>query len=290
MTSIRHEFIAIDEGLGTILHVDENDKRRNWLVPLGFGQARDMQLVGDRRVLIGHHNGYSEFDIETGRRLKDVTAFDGVTSVRRLPNGCTRIAGVNLLGEKGVVIAELNPGDVVAQKRVLEGDYVRLIRETGAGTFLMMVNTKIRETDLTGTMIRELPVDGFFHAWKAVRRPDGRIISSAGYGAFMVEMDPTGAVIRKWGAKGQVPDAVHPFFYAMFQLLPNDHIVAVNWQDHGPTHGESGVQLVEFDPSGNIVWQWSQAPLISSLQGLVVVDGLDTRKLHDERNGVMEPL
>lgn len=290
MTSIRHEFIAIDEGLGTLLHVDENDKRRNWLVPLGFGQARDMQLVGERRVLVGHHNGYTEFDIETGRRMKDVASFDGVTSVRRLADGRTRIAGVNMLGEKGVVFAELDPGDRVKQKRVLEGDYVRLIRETGAGTFLMMCNTRIRETDLAGTTLRELPVDGFLHAWKAVRRPDGRILSSAGYGAFMVEMDAAGNIVKKYGAKGQVPDAVHPFFYAMFQLLPNDHVVVANWQDHGPTHGESGIQLIEFDASGSIVWQWSQAPLISSLQGLIVLDGLNTTVLHDERNGVMAPL
>ena len=32
---------------------------------------------------------------------------------------------------------------------------------------------------------------------------------------------------------------------------------------------------------------WSRAELISSLQGVLVLDGLDTGKLHDERGGVM---
>lgn len=287
---IRHEFVAIDEGLGTLLHVDERDARRNWVVPLGQPQARDMQLVGGHRVLIGHHHGYTEFDLATGRAAKIVTEFTGVTSVRRLPNGHTRLAGVNLLGASGVVLAELDANDRVLNQRVLEGDYVRLIRETVAGTFLMMCNTRVRETDLAGATLREFAVEGFFHAWKALRLPNGHTIASAGYGAFMVELDERGTLVRKFGAKGQVPDAVRPFFYAMFHRLPNEHIVVANWQDHGSGHGSSGIQLLQFDRKGAIVWQWSEAAMISSLQGVIVLDDLDTAVLHDERNGLMEPL
>ncbi len=287
---IRHEFIAIDEGLGTLLHVDERDRSRDWVVPLGHPQARDLQLVGHGRVLVGHHHGYAEFEIATGRVAKDVALFEGATSARRLANGHTRVAGVNLLGRTGVVLAELDARDKVVSERVLPGDYVRLIRETGAGTFLMMCNTRIRETDMEGSTRREISIDGFFHAWKAVRLPDGRIFATAGYGAFLVEIDAAGREIRRFGTTAQVPAAVHPFFYAMFQLLRNGDIVVANWQDHGPGHGESGVQLLQFDPSGTIVWQWSKAALISSLQGVIVLDGLDTGRLHDERNGIMAPL
>lgn len=288
--TVRHEFIAIDEGLGTLLHVDQNDKRRNWLVPLGQPQARDLQLVGGGRILVGHHHGYAEFDVATGAKRKELATLRGVTSVRRLPNGHTRLAGVDLLDMKGVVLAELDAEDRVVKQRALPGDYVRLIRETSAGTFLMMCNTLIRETDLEGTTRREIPVEGFFHAWKAVRRPDGSVLSSAGYGAFLVEIDAGGAVRRKFAGKGEVPAEVNPFFYAMFQLLPNGHIVVANWQDHGPEHGHSGVQLLEFDAAGAIVWRWSEPALISSLQGVVVLDGLDVSRLHDERDGVMAPL
>jgi hypothetical protein len=89
-----------------------------------------------------------------------------------------------------------------------------------------------------------------------------------------------------------MPPAMHANFYAMFQLLPNGHIVFANWQAHGPGHGESGIQLVEIDPAQptQLVWQWSEAKFISSLQGVLVLDGLDTSKLHDERTGVMAPL
>lgn len=287
---IRHEFVAIDEGLGTLLHVDERDGMRDWIVALGRPQPRDLQLVGDGRVLVGHHHGYAEFDVATGARLKEVDAFTGTTSVRRLPDGRTRIAGVNLLGETGLVIADLDHANRPIARRVLDGDYVRLVRETDAGTFLLMCNTRVREVDAAGSTLREFAAAGFYHAWKAVRLPNGHTLASAGYGAFMVEFDPDGAVVRTFGRKDRVPERIRPFFYAMFQLLPDGDVVVANWQDHGPGHGASGVQLLEFDPAGAIAWEWSDASRISSLQGVIVLDGLDLDLVHDERSGVMAPL
>ncbi|HEU6448021.1 MAG TPA: hypothetical protein VFV23_06260, partial [Verrucomicrobiae bacterium] len=138
--------------------------------------------------------------------------------------------------------------------------------------------------------LREFPVDGFFHAWKALRLSNGNLIVTAGYGAFVVELDAAGNIIRKFGGKESLPEKVRPFFYAMFQLLPDGNIVLANWQGHGPGFGNSGVQLLEFNSAGEIVWSWSKPDLISSLQGVLVLDGLDTNFLHDERNGVMSRL
>jgi hypothetical protein len=50
------------------------------------------------------------------------------------------------------------------------------------------------------------------------------------------------------------------------------------------------VQLLEFDAAGHLVWQWSDSSRISSLQGVLVLDGLDLEKLHDEREGMMKPI
>jgi hypothetical protein len=47
---------------------------------------------------------------------------------------------------------------------------------------------------------------------------------------------------------------------------------------------------LEFDKSGAIVWQWSKAELISSIQGILVLDGLNTAVLNDERNGIVAPV
>ena len=45
---------------------------------------------------------------------------------------------------------------------------------------------------------------------------------------------------------------------AMFQLLPNGNIVLANWQGHGTGFGNSGVQLMEFNVAGEMVWSWSK--------------------------------
>ncbi len=287
---IQHEFIAIDEGHATLLHIDERDQSKNWIVPIGQPAARDMQLIGDRKILVGHHHGYSEFDIATGRILKEFKSLARVTAARRQPNGHTLIAGVDIPPTKGVVLLELDGNDKEIDRINFPGDYVRLIRQTNEGTFLMSCNDRIREGSRDGKYVREFPVEGFYHAWKSLRLRNGNLLVTAGYGAFVVELDPAGKTLRRIGGKESLPENVRPFFYAMFQLLANGHIVLANWQGHGPGLGHSGVQLLEFNSAGQIVWSWSKQDLISSLQGVLVLDGLDTGKLHDERDGIMEPL
>ncbi|HTZ22213.1 MAG TPA: hypothetical protein VMC06_15120 [Opitutaceae bacterium] len=289
-TPIKHEFVAIDEGLAHLLYVNENAPAKNWLVPIGQSQARDLQLIGGNRMLVGHDAGYAEFDLTTGRKVAEVASYHGVASARRLPNGHTLITGVNLGGATGVVVLELDATNTAVNRIVYPGNYVRLLRQTARGTFLLMTDTAIREGDATGAIVWEAKVDGFRHAWKAVRLPDGHTLASAGYGAFLVELDATGKIVRKFGGKEETPTAVNANFYATFQLLPDGDVVVANWQGHGPGHGSSGVQLLEFDRNGAIVWQWSEADKISSLQGVLVLDGLDPAVLHDERNGLMEPL
>ena len=287
---IKHNFITIDEGLAQLMRIDEVNPENSWVVPTGHEAARDMQLIGDGRLLVGHHNGYSEFDIATGKLLFDCNKYEGVTAARRQPNGRTILAGVDFAGFEGAAILELDSEGKEIRSVQYEGDYVRLIRQTPQGTILMSCNDRIREGDLEGNYLRDYPVEGFLHAWKALRLPNGNLLISAGYGAFMIELDSGGKIVRKFGGKEDVPESVNPFFYATFQLMPNGHIILANWQGHGPEMGESGIQLLEFDVEEKIVWQWSESERISSLQGLLVLDGLDISKLHDEREGIMKPI
>jgi len=46
----------------------------------------------------------------------------------------------------------------------------------------------------------EAKIDGFRHAWKPAL-PNGDTLVSAGYGAFLVELDPAGKIVRKFAAK-----------------------------------------------------------------------------------------
>ena len=264
-------------------------------MPTHHPQARDLQLIGGGRVLVGHDRGYSEFEIATGKRRRDVAAYSGVTSARRQPNGNTLLAGVNLTGEHSsgterVTVLEIDPMGTPVSRTVFPATYVRLLRQTAQGTWLMTNQDVIREAEPSGRVLQEWAVPGLRHAWKAVRLPNGRTLVSAGYGAFLAELNADGSVARRFAEKEAMPAVLNARFYATFQILPNGHIVLANWQGHGPDHGASGIQLFELDPTGAVVWQWSEASLISSLQAVLVLDGLDTSKLHDERAGVMAPL
>jgi hypothetical protein len=308
---IKHDFLAIDEGLNNLMRVDENNPAKNWLVHIGKDHPRDMQLVGGERLLISHDQGYSEYDIATGRLLKDLALYHDVSSVRRLPDGHTLMVGVDFDQVKKdkaanapadptgshIIFVEFDAGDQVVRRTAYVGDYARLVRETSKGTYLCSCNTLFREGDRNGNWIREIPVEGFTHAWKALRLPNGNTLMSAGYGttqkggsSFMVEVDATGKVVRKFGSAANVPAAVHPSFFANFQLLPNGNVVVANWQGHRAGHNYSGVQILEFDSKGAIVWEWSDRAFVSSVQGVLVLDSLNTALLHDERNGIMEPL
>ena len=113
----------------------------------------------------------------------------------------------------------------VKNKIVYPGNYVRLLRQTAQGTYLMVCDTMIREGNSAGQYIWEAPIEKFSHAWKAVRLPNGHTFASAGYGAFLIELDAAGKIVRKFGAKGETPEAVNTNFYATFQLLPNGDVV-----------------------------------------------------------------
>lgn len=327
---LRHAFLAIDEGMNNLLYIDQWNASKNWIVPIKEGHPRDMQLVGGGRLLISTDAGYNEYDIATGRILKEVARYHDISSARRLPNGHTLVAGVDFDGPKTnkgtspvgdptgrhIVVGDFDGEDHEVSRVTYVGDYVRIMRETAAETFLFGQNMLFKEGDGKGNFIWEIEVPGIQdhrapgkppiqpHAWMALRLPNGHTLMSSGYGtsqgdgsAFMVEVDIAGKVVRRFGDASQVPAEVHPYFYAMFQLLPSGtgkrtayDVVVANWQGHGKNHGTSGVQVLEFDPKGAIVWQWSDSRIISSIQGILVLDGLDTQKLQDERLGVMAPL
>lgn len=303
--AIKHDLLMLDEGLTQLLRVNENDPTKNWIVkvapqlPAGVvpgpkwnAAPRDMQLVGGNRVLISHDAGFTEYDIATGKVMKEIATYKGIATARRLPDGHTLLAGVNLDGSKGVVVLEIDDANAIKSKTVFPGDYVRLMRETAQGTWLLMNNTMIREGDRSGKLLHEWTVPDFRHAWKAVRLPNGHTLAAAGYGVFFTELDADGKEVRRFAEKEKMPKEMKANFYAMFQLLPNGHIVFANWQAHGPGHGNTGIQMVEIDPADptKLLWSWSDPAIISSLQGVLVLDGLDTSKLHDERTGVMAPV
>ncbi len=289
-----------DEGNRRVLLVDlENPGAAVWSRqlndPVKDGDSmRDMQLVGGDRVAVSVAKGYVELDINTGEIKKEVSSFDGVESLRRLPGGNT-ILGANANG--GVTLQELDSQDVpVAGHNVTftsYGQQLRLLRRTPQGTFLIGVGAKLAEVNWDKQTLWEMSIPNGDWVFQGLCLPDKTIAVTSGYGAAILVIDRAAKkVLTTIGGTGQ-PDAgtIVPNFYAGFQVLPNGHFVVTNWEGHGAGNGGKGIQLLEYDPSGLLVWKWKQDPnLVSSLHGVIVLDGLDTSKLHDDVDGVLAPV
>lgn len=270
--TLQHTFLAIDEGCQRMSLVDTATSSFAWTLDLAdFPLARDLQRLDRERVLVGFDRGFFELEIATGRILAQCARWTEVTAVRRLPDGSTLVTGYNLDGSGGINVLTLDCNLDVIHTARRDGDYVRLMRPTEAGTYLLCMNDHILETGRDLVAIRRLAAPGFEHAWKAERRADGSTLVSAGYGAFMALFDAEGGCVRRFGAAFDLPPEVAPFFYASFEQLPDGRLLVANWQGHGADNGAKGCQLLEFDADFHLQGSWSAGERISSLQGILVV-------------------
>jgi hypothetical protein len=268
----QHQFLAIDEGRQQLSLIDTGKDGILWTIDLqAYPLARDMQRLDRQRALIGYDRGFFEIDIASGRVLSVCERWSDVTAVFRRPDGSTLVTGFNLDGSGGINVLTLDAALNLVHTARRDGDYVRLMRTTAAGTYLLCMNDHILETTPDLADVRRFAVPGFEHAWKAERRADGSTLVSAGYGAFMALFDANGECIRRFGAAADVPGEVAPFFYASFEQLADGRLLVANWQGHGLENGHKGRQLLEFDADGRLQDSWSWGNRISSLQGILVI-------------------
>jgi hypothetical protein len=260
-------------------------------------------------VMISVPTGYIELDLlARGAPLRTVTLTGvpgNIEAARRLPNGHTVVAGN---GAGGIYVYEFDENDAVLDdhRRLFAGlDFLRALRLTEQGSFLFTSSTSagqhVYEAGWTGEaeLVFAVPSEvGARNMTKALRTGPSEVTVSTGYGASLIRIDTENDVISKLigGSDLERPEGaerdVYSHFYAGFLLRPNGDYVVANWIDHGAGHNGQGYQLLQFDHDGALIWMLDQTefPAISSLHNVLVLDGLDTSRLHDERGGVLVPL
>lgn len=267
-----YRLIAIDEGRQQLVLVHTNLPAPAWALDLAdYPLARDMQRLDQQRVLVGFDRGFFELDIASGRVLAACSRWRNVTAVHRRADGSTLVTGTDLDGTGGVNVLTLDRDLSLVHTARREGDYVRLMRPTPQGSYLLCANDHILETTPELVALRRFEAAGLEHAWKAERLEDGSTLVSAGYGAFMTRFDAKGICVKMFGDEGTVPAEVAPFFYAGYERLDNGRLLVANWQGHGPGNGYKGRQLLEFNAWGQMLRSWSFGDHISSLQGILLV-------------------
>jgi hypothetical protein len=271
-----------------------------WKTVAGGPWARAAQLIGGNQILGGRNDGYEVFDYTTGKITKTVNKFGNTQSAYRLATGET------MLTQSGTNLTFLDKNDQMVRKISYPGyGYVRVARPTRNGTFLVPSDTKLFEGDATGKVLWSTTGAEWGHIWEPLLLGpsvgggmwnDGDTIVCTAFGSSCDVVDKTTHKVGfRFGTKKMVNAAmVRPNFFSEFEILPNGNIFCSNWQGHGGGNGGNGIQVLEFNPKGEVVWFWKQDPTIfSSIQGVQVMDGKDPKCLHAQEispNSTWQPV
>jgi hypothetical protein len=301
MTRAPRRLLLNDEGSSALHYLDLDAPSRSWSFN---GPGRDLQLVGDERVLRSTPSGFIELGLSDGKLLREVSlpGIPAIESARRLPNGNTVLLGN---GDGGIVVQELDARGKPLQNRTLLGVGLlkgRLLRHTAAGTFLFCSETEgvrsVHEADFENG-VKELfripanvPADSML---KVVRIGANRVAVSTGYAASLIILDTARKeVVQTIGGKAQAEPSglrrpLSPNFFSGFQCLPNGSFLIANWQGHGPSHAADGYQVLMYGADGAVKWCFDQTeyPRMTSINNVIALDELDTSRLHDELTGLL---
>jgi len=270
---IRHRFLAVDDGLLSLHHVDQTNPARNWTIKFG-SYCMDMQLIGQDRVLLAVGDGYKEFALADGKELKTFTGLGGKThAIERLPDGRTILGGRDFKGlPHGIIILDANDKELT-RFALPQHAWIRHLRTTARGTLIIAAQGRVSECTLDGKVLWTAAVPG--NNFKAVELAEGKVLVSSGPGnRTFREVERGGAVKTVLDGKA-LPEGA----FCGFQRLANGEFIVANWLGHGAQH--DGMVLFHFDATGNVVWRFGQKG--SSFVEVIVLDGLDTTKLHAQQ-------
>jgi hypothetical protein len=290
---IRHRFLGLDESRKQLLFVDEYHPENDWTLKLpAEATPRDLQAIGNHRVLVASGGGYIECDVRTRKIVRQVDCVDDmVISLRRLPSGNTL-----LIGRDSGMLYEVDPDGQVIRQVKLPVTFARVMRFTPAGTLVVCPDSQIMEFDMSGNVIRTVPLKvqedhrpAKRSGYHIVKKPNGNYLVSTCYAVGIAEVDPSGKIVHQLGGRN-TPEAAAMNWIAFcgFQVLPNGNTITTTWNGHGAEDSLAGPQLVEFDSQGKLVWQWHDSDRAGSILAVIVVDQLDTADLLEEKGHILD--
>ncbi|HEY5960081.1 MAG TPA: hypothetical protein VIV60_26190, partial [Polyangiaceae bacterium] len=302
----QHRMVLRDAGVNRLAYIDVAHSANSWVVPLereleSGVVGRDMQLVGSCKLLVGTDVGYEEYDLRTGKKVGELSSFPGTFSAQRLRNRNTVLVGVGTdaapyQSSVGIVLIEIDASGTPVSKTIYPGTFVRLVRPTSNGTFLVANNTRVFEGDTVGNIlpITFTPPTSALQVWKALRvsttiTDSPETVVSTGFGASLAIFRADGSFRRNIGGGTAAivggATAVDPYFFAGFQVLKNGNFIVANFRGSGAGNFSKGIPVLEYTPANALAWYWGDpayADRLSSIQEVIVVDNLDLTKLHVE--------
>ena len=288
----QHRFILCDESRHLIHWVDERDPSKDWSMPISAG-LHDMQLIGNGQLLLSQSQGYTVYDLHARKSVQEVRIADlaGAISVRRRSDRST-VVGAN---QKGITVFDINGENAVVRKMNFPGlKTLRMMRLTTEGHVVLAEEQGLTEAAFDaaspdgGRILRRTALPRSRNAFMGLKKADGNYLLAGGYAHAFYEFAPGGATLRQFEATG-MPQGLINKFYAGFQVLRNGNVVVCNWTGHGAPDSHLGWQLLEFAPTGKLVWKWHDPQRAGTALNVLVLDDLDVQVLNDDAGGVLGP-
>lgn len=271
---IAHRFVCVDNGANRLLLVDQRSPANGWSVAIPAG-SRDLQRIGDGKILASHGNGCGVYDLKDGRSLWRLDGFSAVQTARLIRERDELILGAiakdavefHFLKREGEWFQKT--GRVVRVTGIEPGLF-RLARFTADGHVLFTTGSTYRvvEWDLAANKeVWSAPLPG--KGYLAMRRDDGTTVASTGGAVSVVEIARDGKITKAWLGDAFRKELRLDWFSG-FELLPNGHLVAANWLGHG-AHGK-GPHVIEVDADNKLVWSWEDHVAAKQITHFLMLD------------------
>lgn len=269
----KHRFIIVDESRSQLHYIDEFDSSNDWTIRFPE-RYRNARLTGNESIIMSTHSGYVEYDFKTQKELKrvDNPVFNITETLVRLPNG-NIVLGCCSGKKGGITFYELDKNDEIIRKANFpEYHKLRLMSIAKDGSFLFGVANKIINADWDGE-VKEftIPNDKCW-AYEVEELSNGNYRISGGYTPTLEEWTPEGNFVRKIAGGLPSPKDFNYYFFGSAHQLKNGNWVVSNWTGHEKNDSKKGVQLIEFDKEGKIVWSWHNPKRSGSVNGVIVLE------------------
>jgi len=190
-------------------------------------------------------------------------------SCQPLPGGHVLVAECGMsriveAGRDGQVAKEIK----VASKAKNMGHQFRGTRKTQDGHYwvCLMDEKKIAELSPDGSLLKEIPVDGFPH--EAIQLPNGNLLVTLGTAGKVIELEPSGKVA--WQLEQNEAPGNPLRLPAGCQRLKNGNTIICNYLP-GEFMGKQP-QAFEVTPDKQVVWQLADHAHFKTVNQIYVLD------------------
>jgi hypothetical protein len=286
--SLKHVLYLVDNGLSRLLFLNQKDPAKSWTVPVPAG-SRDLQLVANNKILVSHGNGAAEYDRTTGAKGWSVSTYAGVSTAQRLSNGNTLLGWstpASATTPAQVMFSEVNPAGTEVSRLTLHNiTTLRLARRLANGNTLFTGDLnndlvfRVFEVNAAGAIVWQQSLYGG-RGYVANRLPNGDTQATIGpIGSLyepgkddnkLLQLGPTGAVVKFWGGMTTHPNARLRKFSGYSVVPGSGNVLIANWLGDGNVG--TGPHAVEFDADNNLVWSWEDHAAARTVTNLLVVE------------------